>query len=753
MINPPSGMTAQDLWEAITDGNQTHVKMDFYGQGIVLTDEDIDISRGVTVEDIFNSEDDLTPGGAVSKQVQMQVLSSAKTSGLDWTAEFELSFGVEVEGVTKWTRIGYFYGEKPSNAYSARVVDFIAYDRMQKFNALANGFTASVPYPITLYDYYTRLCNYVGITGTHQTGLLPSAFGRVYTEPPFEGDGYTCRDILSWIAESCGVYARVNSDGDCTLTWYEDSTAYTLEQEFEFSVEHADEGDGLIWDEFDDYYWYEADKLTWAFVCSYSETYNIEEIHVTQYGNDATVSYPANYGSNVYTIVENPFLQISSYDDIEDWVAPIYDRMIDFGGHLPAKIECIGNWLIEAGDVITAEISETRSIPMAIFARTLHWNGSITATYETTGNISRPSVSPSAKGKLITRNTIRFAAKDEYYGRQSGIEITPEGIRIEGSRSIDMVSGGKIALDGGSEIEVNSGSDIRVKADADLIVESGGDLTVQSGGNLSVESGGGIDINASGNLKLNGATVEIKSGSTFDVESTNFYINSAEKYVQTGDWVLDPWGLQAKTYNSSLPVNYLLVYGRPGYYSSENIPIVQTSQQIYGIRNSKYEACFSFSLTQGNTYDRASLELYLMPGHSTPELELTPYFYINGSVVSGIGVLGNATNKWDVYGRTIRYVSLVQDSSKYVKHDIKPLPSAGEKIDKLKPVSFVYDNDANEQKRNGLIYEDTIGIMPEICTQNEAEKGIDYTALIPVLLKEIQELRARVKDLEERLGE
>ena len=87
------------------------------------------------------------------------------------------------------------------------------------------------------------------------------------------------------------------------------------------------------------------------------------------------------------------------------------------------------------------------------------------------------------------------------------------------------------------------------------------------------------------------------------------------------------------------------------------------------------------------------------------------------------------------------------------KHDIEPLPSAGEKIDKLKPVSFVYDNDAKEQKRNGLIYEDTIGVMPEICTQNEAEKGIDYTALIPVLLKEIQELRARIKALEERLGE
>ena len=88
-----------------------------------------------------------------------------------------------------------------------------------------------------------------------------------------------------------------------------------------------------------------------------------------------------------------------------------------------------------------------------------------------------------------------------------------------------------------------------------------------------------------------------------------------------------------------------------------------------------------------------------------------------------------------------------------MKHDIKALPSAGEQIDKLKPVTFVYDSDTKERKRNGLIYEDTIEIMPEICTGDESDKGIDYTALIPVLLKEIQDLRSRVKDLEERLGE
>ena len=65
-------------------------------------------------------------------------------------------------------------------------------------------------------------------------------------------------------------------------------------------------------------------------------------------------------------------------------------------------------------------------------------------------------------------------------------------------------------------------------------------------------------------------------------------------------------------------------------------------------------------------------------------------------------------------------------------------------------MTFIYNNDPEERRRTGLIYEDTVGIMPEICTETEDFKAINYVELIPMLLKEIQDLRARVKELEER---
>ena len=74
----------------------------------------------------------------------------------------------------------------------------------------------------------------------------------------------------------------------------------------------------------------------------------------------------------------------------------------------------------------------------------------------------------------------------------------------------------------------------------------------------------------------------------------------------------------------------------------------------------------------------------------------------------------------------------------------------GDILDNLQPVTYVYDEDPNERTRYGLIYEDTFEILPDICSQAEDEKTINYTELIPMLLKEIQGLRQRVRVLEER---
>ena len=42
---------------------------------------------------------------------------------------------------------------------------------------------------------------------------------------------------------------------------------------------------------------------------------------------------------------------------------------------------------------------------------------------------------------------------------------------------------------------------------------------------------------------------------------------------------------------------------------------------------------------------------------------------------------------------TVHYNSRASDSSREIKHDIRPLPAMGGRLDKLVPVSFIYNDD------------------------------------------------------------
>jgi len=123
------------------------------------------------------------------------------------------------------------------------------------------------------------------------------------------------------------------------------------------------------------------------------------------------------------------------------------------------------------------------------------------------------------------------------------------------------------------------------------------------------------------------------------------------------------------------------------------------------------------------------------------------------SYSTAAGNLGTTDNRWDIlWVDTVHYNTRDTSSSREAKHDIEPLPDFGAVLDQLEPVSYKYIDDKNQRTRYGLIYEDTIGLMPDICHETtEGEhtfKGISYEDLITVLLKEVQSLRERVAKLE-----
>lgn len=708
MINPPSGVTAANYWNAIKAGKPTHVRITFLGQDIVLTDEDIDVSTGITVNDVLNSDTDLVFGKAVCKQVSMQILNSDALAGLIWTGEFTLEFGVEMgsPAVTEWVTVGTFSGDKPKNVTTAQTIAFDAYDRMKRFDILADDYVKGISYPATLSTIYSGLCDFVGVS-KEAGSELPTIMSRSFSSAPAEMAGYTCRDLLAWIAEACGCYAKINASGKVQMVWFADNTGHTVSADEEFSVETGDIHAGLTWDEADSFTWDEIETMTWNDVCGYEEAYSIDQILLKQLDNDLDINYPYPYGGNVYMIVDNPFLAVGSGSDITNYVKPIYDRLVAFGGYLPVSMDCIGNWCVEAGDLITISVQDN-SISFPIFVKTMHWNGAVTDEYEATGQKDRAVyTSDKNRERVITNKEIKLYVDGNFYDVKSGIEIKEEGVEISGGKYVD----------------------------------------IKSGSSFSVESGGSIDIHGSGTLSLEGSTVEIKSGSTFDVDSTNFKISSEDKKMVSGNTIFSDEGLTfiRNEHDVDLKCGMGLtgIIDRLEDTQGTTIRFDHYWQSVYQFFRGYVEFVFvdhnlAYKFLQIMDSDD---DFQIMAGkrdHGSTHIDNFPivFPYLTCSI--------------DFIGQNIYYKYLIQNSSRDIKHNITDLPPVGEKLDQLRPVTFVYDDDETEKQRMGLIYEDTVEVMPEICTDNESHKAINYVELIPALLKEIQDLRARVKQLEER---
>ncbi|WP_437803699.1 tail fiber domain-containing protein [Sorangium sp. So ce693] len=84
-----------------------------------------------------------------------------------------------------------------------------------------------------------------------------------------------------------------------------------------------------------------------------------------------------------------------------------------------------------------------------------------------------------------------------------------------------------------------------------------------------------------------------------------------------------------------------------------------------------------------------------------------------------------------------------------LKVEVSPIDGALARVAKLNPVSFAWRSDPARRRRLGLIAQEVAGVVPEIVGENAAGlKTVAYQELVPLLIRSIQELSARVAELE-----
>lgn len=746
MLTPPN-VNVYTFNNAVKNDAPSHVRIK-RGNKIYL-DEDIH-SSGIDLRDYLNADEDKVIGKSVSKELTINFIRTEANRNpyQDLQGEFTFEIGIEINGTTEWINQGTFVPYDPDQYADEGVMTLVSHDLMDNFNIPAEGWLNGLTFPMTFNSMFTSLCNYVGgVTADYGDGLL-NIKTRSFATNPIANYGVMCRDILEAMAEACGCYARITPDKKCKFVTFTYQSYELLNDDI---YEHKYK--------------------------NYAST--IVGLNVKNTEDDIGVMYPstATTKQQVYVIVDNPFLKTANSTEEDNYIVPLYNRLRE---HMynPMDVVCVGNPLIEAGDVISAyrSINDNRSYPMCIYVKETHWDGSLTDHYYSTGRRLRQAYTASVRQKLseggryhIFRNTISELYSELYDPTTGDVSILNQTAQALGF------------------------------------------------------SAAGIDIASS-------KYVKIRSGGSFLVDATNFKIDSANRIFQTGNWKMDQNELSfnhdiyaidfaigrdtvGSDHRMGIDLSYaneIIIFNK--YHNSlyDDTPvkviygtyIEDDPQYIYG--REYYVFKFDGTLGYKNFFiegayitDVVTKNIKFQGTKATSNLirflDNTADAYGNGVAIGDGGLVvigagesaqkiidmaglvtagsevlylcsdGNVyieTNMQNSYYDRKEFIfgsngnltvpgSVIQGSSRERKHDIKLIEDVSDKIDKLEPVSFIYNNDETKHKRFGLIYEDTVDVLPEICFEDDNhEKGIDYTALVPILLKEIQSLRKRVASLE-----
>lgn len=358
----------------------------------------------------------------------------------------------------------------------------------------------------------------------------------------------------------------------------------------------------------------------------------------------------------------------------------------------------------------------------------------IVSTAETYTNSALTNYSTNTQ----TSTMISQYVMDNAYSKQSGITITAAGIDISGSQYVKIDSGGYFKVTTGTFGIDTSASDYVLWAGA--LSPANAYFWIKKNGDIYAASG-----QFKGTINVNNGAFQVTSTGRMIINTTNFKVDQdgGISYIDTYSGFRFDLG---------------------GYYT------VTTNYTTIGLLpngpGTDHQRCMAFSLADdsGPTFRYGYIGIGVV--YNARRADLSSSAQQNWEfglfpLSSKKGALGSSGKKFaTVWSKEGNFDDLVADtsfvnnasassSSREVKHNIQPLDECGEILDRLIPSSFAYNHDPDERRRYGLIWEEAVNVLPEICLELNGEKGITYTDLIPLLLREIQSLRLRMKLMEE----
>ena len=340
-----------------------------------LTDKDI-AQNTLVFEDATQSGDEFTVGGTFASNIDFTLVNKSEYENISFTgAKVYVNIGllvreaidahfiqptqpskmVDFDDLWEYVPLGEFNIDDVNRLRSTieiRAIDnMILLDKSYEHSNLA--------YPATLNEIFLDICQKADVTpGT--TSFVNDNYS--VPEPPKEKDNLSFRNILGYLAEISGSYAKFNREGHLELRWYEE-TDLVLTPDQRSSFKDKD---------------YEV-QIT-GVVFDTEEEFENEEGETER----EEVRYMSGTDEYAINLSDNELLQ----DDYDTLLPNILNR-IDKVKFTPTEGEFNGNPAIESGDIITHEDIDGNIINTVVTHSSYKYRGRHTIKGEGKHNLSR----------------------------------------------------------------------------------------------------------------------------------------------------------------------------------------------------------------------------------------------------------------------------------------------------------------------------------------------------------------------------
>lgn len=276
------------------------------------------------------AEDDFSLGSTMSQYIEVTIPDG---NLLIEGKEILLQIGMDVNGLTEYIPMGYFTVGKPKKADDQ--ITFTAYDRMMNTER-----TFSMDGTTT--NTVAALKKIADITGVP---VVTTGLTAISMKVP---KGYSCREVLSYVAQLHGAFAVCNRRGQIELHTYVDSDYKVKPNRYWGNFEHND-------------YNFNVSK----FVCFTGQDKNGKSISISSGSGARSVSF------------SNPFMTQTALNNI-------LTAFKDFS-YMPGALKMMGDPRLDPWDVLTVEDLSGNTYNVPVMKLEWEYDGGLTYSVEAVG--------------------------------------------------------------------------------------------------------------------------------------------------------------------------------------------------------------------------------------------------------------------------------------------------------------------------------------------------------------------------------